>query len=74
MLRSFVELATLAGTMAGAELASGVRVWQVLVGEDWQNVSEVIPGSSFRIGCYLPSRIILFPPLWNSKETVSMEA
>lgn len=47
MLRSFAELATLSGTIAGVEWASGVRVWQVLVGEDWQHVAEVISGVIF---------------------------
>ena len=47
MLRSFAELATLAGTMAGVEWVSGASVWQVLVGKDWQHVAEVISGVIF---------------------------
>ena len=47
MLRSFAELAILAGTMAGVEWASGGRVRQALVGEDWQHVAEVISGDIF---------------------------
>ena len=42
-----MELARLAGTIAGVELASGRRVWQELMGEDWQHVGEVISGVIF---------------------------